>query len=186
MNDESSGFDSRPKRSHSSSRAFTLLELLISIAILGILVTVGILSYGPLIGRAQAYRCMGNMKSLHVSFAAYVKDNAQWPQAPEDLYEAQDDGPLEDWWIEALTPYGGEPRVWECPTIKRIVDQTSKNGRPKMHYQPTPFDAKPFTPFRWANQPWLVEIGNMHGRGAHIIFPDGSIRVMDDIVKFED
>jgi prepilin-type processing-associated H-X9-DG protein len=31
-------------------------------------------------------------------------------------------------------------------------------------------------------QPWLIEIGNMHGHGANICFPDGSIRTMNDVI----
>ncbi len=165
--------------------AFSLLELLVAIAILGVLVTGSILAYGPLLSRADSYRCMGNLRSLHVTFSSYIKDNAHWPQAPEDLWDAVNEDALEDWWIETMTPYGGEQRVWQCPTIARQIRKVSDEGRPKIHYDPTPFDNKPFTPYRW-NQPWLIESGNMHGRGAHIIFPDGSIRVMDDIVKFED
>ena len=33
-----------------------------------------------------------------------------------------------------------------------------------------------------STQPWLIEIGNMHGRGAQACFPDGSIRSMDQLV----
>jgi prepilin-type N-terminal cleavage/methylation domain-containing protein len=167
-----------------SCSGLTLIELLAATAIVGLLALAAILSYRPLIAKADSARCMANMRSLQVSLASYIQDKGQWPQPPEGLWEAEDEGPYEDWWIENLTPYGGEPRVWQCPTIARLVAKTSPDGRPRMHYAPTPFDEKPFTPFRWATQPWLIEIGNMHGRGAHIIFPDGSIRVMDDIVKF--
>jgi len=166
-------------------RAFTLLELLVSVAILGILITGSFIAYGPLLNKADSYRCIGNLRSLHVTFSSYIKDNAQWPQAPEALWEAENDDALEDWWIETMTPYGGEERVWQCPTIARQIRKVSDEGRPKVHYDPTPFDEKPFTPYRW-NQPWLTETGNMHGRGAQMIFPDGSIRVMDDIVTFPD
>ena len=65
---------------------------------------------------------------------------------------------------------------WRCACLR-------PDGRPLLHYTPAMFDESPYTPYRWPNQPWLSEIGNMHGRGALMCFPDGSIRAMDDVVK---
>jgi type II secretory pathway pseudopilin PulG len=160
---------------------FSIVELTASVVIFSVLLVAAILSYGPILAKADAMRCMGNMRSLHTSLAAFVHDNAHWPQEPDELWEGDNEGASEDWWIETLTPYGGEEGVWKCPTLNR---QLRKEGetRPRAHYSPTRFDEKPFTPFRWSTQPWLVEIGNMHGRGAHIIFPDGSIRVMSEFL----
>lgn len=152
------------------------------IGILGVLLITGFVAYRPLLMRAEAGRCMATMRSLHVSFSDYIRDQGRWPQVPEEVWDAEDDAVLEDWWIETMKPYGVAERDWQCPTIKRTVQNASEEGRPKVHYAPTPFDDKPFTPYRWGTQPWFVEIGNAHGRGAHILFPDGSIKVMDDFV----
>lgn len=123
---------------------------------------------------------MSNMRSLHVSLSAYIQDHAQWPQEPEELWESPNEDASEDWWIETLTPYGGDESVWQCPTIARQIRAQSEDGRPRAHYAPTSFDEGTLTPYRWSTQPWLVEIGNIHGRGAHLLFPDGSIRVMSE------
>lgn len=170
----------------SGSPAFTFIELLACLAILGFLVSVTALSWPKLMASAASVRCLGNMRSLHVSLGSYVHDVGHWPQIPEGIDTAAaggDDSTYEDWWLNELKNYGGTPEVWQCPTIQRLVAQKAKDGRPKLHYVPTPFDAQSITPYRWSTQPWLIEIGNMHGRGAHICFPDGSIRTMDDILK---
>jgi prepilin-type N-terminal cleavage/methylation domain-containing protein len=165
---------------HSERCGFTLMEILVALGVLAVLVIVSLVAYKPLLARADAGRCMANMRGLHVVLSAYIQDRAQWPQEPRDLWEGDNEAAVEDWWIEELKPYGAEERVWQCPTLAR--QQRSAADAQRMHYAPTRFDARPFTPFRWAKQPWLIEIGNMHGRGAHILFPDGSIRVMSDFV----
>lgn len=58
----------------------------------------------------------------------------------------------------------------------------SKDRRPRIHYTPTMFDDKQGTPYKWPKQPWLIEIGDMHGNGALAGFPDGSTRAINDIL----
>ncbi len=81
-----------------------------------------------------------------------------------------------------MKPYVDTEKAWKCPSVERLISKRRPDGRPKMHYTPSMFDPAPNAPYRWSTQPWLVEIGNMHGRGANILFPDGSIRPMDDVV----
>ena len=163
------------------SKGITLIEIVAVIAILGILAVMIFAATGSLPMRAEGPRCMANMRSLQVMLAASIQDQGHWPQEPIDEIGNNEDA-YEDWWIKEMEPYGANPEVWMCPSIKRMVTLKSKDGRPKIHYTPTMFDANPATPYRWSTQPWLIEIGNMHGRGAHICFPDGSIRPMDDVV----
>lgn len=162
---------------------FTLVELLASIAILGILLALAVMVWPKNVVLAEKVKCIGNMRSLQASLAAYVQDVGHWPQMPAEMDTSPDDSNYEDWWLNELAPYGGSPEVWMCPTIKRLVCSKNANGRPKIHYTPTMFDDKPMTPYKWRTQPWLIEIGNMHGHGANICFPDGSIRTMDDVIK---
>jgi type II secretory pathway pseudopilin PulG len=161
---------------------FTLIELIAVIAVIIVLAVVSFVAYQKLIVRADAVQCMANMKSLHSSLASYVQSKQQWPQPPQELNEPGMEDPLEDWWIETLLPYGATVATWQCPTVGRTLNRSDKVERPRIHYAPTPFDAGELTPYRWSNQPWLVELGNIHGNGAYILFPDGSIRVMNDIV----
>lgn len=157
--------------------AFTMVELLVTIGIVAILASLLVVGWPTVLSSAANARCLGNMKSLHVSLSSRVQDLGHWPQVPEDL-EVSD---AEDWWLSELKDYGGAPEVWQCPVIQRQITSAGSDGRPKIHYSPTRFDEKPGTPYRWSTQPWLIEIGNMHGRGANICFPDGSIRPMIEV-----
>lgn len=165
-----------------SVRGYTILEILAVVVVLSILATLGFVVWERLPMQAEMPRCAANMRSLQVALAAYVQDVGHWPQEPVDELGNNEDA-YEDWWIEALRPYGAEESMWMCPTIKRLVTNKSKDGRPKVHYTPTMFDARPATPYRWPTQPWLIEIGNMHGKGALICYPDGSIRSMDEVLS---
>ena len=66
--------------------------------------------------------------------------------------------------------------AWICPSDRsqeRVLTQAENTDR-KGSYAISPFDDKPQTPFRW-NQPWALERGNLHGKGAHMLMPDGSV-----------
>jgi hypothetical protein len=122
------------------------------------------------------------MRSIHTALAAAVSDKGHWPQEKEETWMVNRNA-YEDWWIETLKPYGIGEESWRCPTIYRTVTKRTDENRPKLHYTPTMFDNKPLTPYKWSTQPWLIEIGNMHGRGALMCFPDGSIRSMDEVMQ---
>lgn|GEM_PF-573507 len=164
--------------------AFSLVELSIAIGIIAVLTTLVIVGWPKILASSETARCMENMRSLHISLNSYVQDIGHWPQVPEeiDVSSDQNDSEYEDWWLNELKNYGATEEVWRCPTIKRTVSNKKPNGRPKLTYTPTPFDNSPFTPYRWSSQPWLVETGNMHGNGALLCFPDGSIKTIDDVV----
>ncbi len=165
-----------------SLSAFTLVEVVIVAGLIAVLATIASFSYPPLIAKAENAQCLTNMKALHTALNAYMQDKGQWPQEPADLWENGKNEALEDWWIAALEPYGAPVETWRCPTIFRALQKNDPHQRPKTHYMPSKFGPEQMAPFRWATQPWLIEIGNMHGRGGNICFPDGSIRQMDDFL----
>jgi prepilin-type N-terminal cleavage/methylation domain-containing protein len=162
-------------------RGMTLTEILVTVSVLAILagIVFNVVPYAR--EKAEGTKCAQNMRSLYVSLSSYIQEQGHWPQEPEEVGDSPNT--LEDWWLEELKPYGGTKEVWRCPTIYRRISSKNPDGRPLLHYTPAMFDESPYTPYRWPNQPWLSEIGNMHGRGALICFPDGSIRAMDDVVK---
>jgi len=161
-------------------QGITFIEILAVVAIIAILASLFFVVNNNLPAQAEGPQCIMHMKSLQTSLAAYLQDVGHWPQEPVEQ-TGESVSAYEDWWLKELAPYGGTPEVWMCPTIKRLVSNKSSDGRPKIHYTPTMFDEIPGTPYRWSTQPWLIEIGNMHGHGALICYPDGSIRAMDDV-----
>lgn len=167
----------------SSNKGFSLVELLVGIVIILILASLVMLAVPFIRDRAEAVKCGNNIRQLQVAFAAAVQDKGHWPQEPKEIWESSDQDLYEDWLIEEMKPYGIIEKTWLCPTIHRKISAKDKDGRPKIHYTPTMFDANPGTPYKWPKQPWLVEIGNMHGAGALMAFPDGSTRAINEVLK---
>jgi type II secretory pathway pseudopilin PulG len=155
--------------------AFTLLEILATVILLGILFALFTPSLRDYLRRADEVRCTANLRALNISLRGYLQDHkAIWPQGPSLNEERK----WEHFWLSTLKPYGISPRVWKCPTIERSFVQSGapEEKRPKLHYIPTMFTAEPDIANRWATQPWLIERGDAHGQGPLICFPDGSVK----------
>ena len=162
-------------------RAFTLLEVLAAIAILGILAALLIPNLSALTNSAREAQCMANMRTIHLGLATYLNDHSNiWPQGPspaeEDLWS--------EFWLQTLKPYHVVAETWRCPSITAMIK--NRNGadaeNPLLHYLPTIFDSQPGTAYKWPTQPWLIERANAHGRGALICFPDGSVKPLSKVL----
>ena len=156
--------------------AFTLLELLIVLVIIGILATLTLPVISTLRARAQRVQCMANLRSLYVAAELCVQQNGGWPQiAMSDSDTAETD--YANAWIAALAPFGPTQKTWICPTIQNLLGNPdfSDPNNVRVDYVATTFDDKPTTPHQWPRQPWFAEVGDVHGHGNLIIFTDGSI-----------
>ncbi len=149
------------------------------IAILGILVTLTAPTLWTLRDRVTKIVCAGHLRSLHCSLGAYLNDNEQWPQCPEDLTQSGED----QFWINALNDYGAPENVWKCPSIAQRMEKDTTPDAQKIHYTPTQFDENPLTPRKWASMPWLIEISDVHGGGNLLIRTDGSVRTIQEAMK---
>ena len=165
----------------SPKRGFTLLELMLSLAIIAVLVTMMFALVGGLRKRAESAACMANMKTLFAGLGSYTMEYRHWPQPPIDSLGEEDK--FWEFWFGILEEYDVRKETWICPTYARlsaVEDEEDKKGT----YLPTGFDASsPRTPYKFANQPWLMEIGNHHGKGPLVIYPDGSIRPFSIVAK---
>jgi competence protein ComGC len=56
-------------------KAFTIIELLIVIAIIMALVALVVPAYGDLLGRVRGIQCQGNLRKLHAGFVMYTRDH---------------------------------------------------------------------------------------------------------------
>jgi len=159
-----------------SNSGFTVLELVIVIAILAILAVFSIPVFSKLRARAQRAQCAANLKSLAVGANLYLHENNDiWPQIPVAVGQASEE--YANAWIAALEPFGITRKTWICPTIQSGLQNPDywATDNTRIDYFATPFDDKPGTSHQWPRQPWFVERGDVHGNGNLIIFTDGSI-----------
>jgi prepilin-type N-terminal cleavage/methylation domain-containing protein len=157
--------------------AFTLLELLVTIFVIGILIVLALPIYSKLVARAQRVQCMANLKNLSVAAEQYIQQNGSWPQITPS---SEDEGGMQDYarsWIAALKPFNVTEKTWICPTIQNLRGNPDyfQAENVRVDYAAMPFDDKPITPHQWPRQPWFIETGDVHGNGNLIIFTDGSI-----------
>ncbi len=151
------------------------------IVIIITLASILIISFEPVRARAEATRCMANLRGLHSGFALYTQEKGRWPQIGEVV--SKDSELSARFWRSELRPYVGN-KVWECPTYVRHLGENPEERAqaPKLHYAPTQFDGLAFTPYKWPKMPWAIEVGNFHGSGSLVLFPDGSIKSMDEVL----
>lgn len=161
-------FPVRPPRG-----GFTVVELLIAIAILGILAALVFPNYQGIVLQAQKAVCKSHMRAIHVALGNYLQDHKNvWPQGPYP----RDKQAWETFWLATLKPYDISENTWQCPTLKRALANSEGN---QLHYTPSMFDATPGIARRWSTQPWLIERFGAHPGGPLVVFPDGSIKSMD-------
>lgn len=171
-----------PRTAHRGSRmGFTLVELVVVVTIILTLACMFIMSFEPLRDRADSAACAANLRSLHVGFALFTQEHGHWPQMGEDAAASREASA--EFWEMALSAYVGK-KVWECPTYVRHLgaNPEERAKAPRLHYSPTRFDALAFTPYKWPQMPWVTEVGSFHGSGNLILFADGSVQSLDQVL----
>jgi prepilin-type N-terminal cleavage/methylation domain-containing protein len=177
----------QPILRNARSAGVTLLEVLTVIVVIAILATMLLPAFSGIISQMERSRCTANLRALYMATAIYVQDHRQWPQIPvyEDAGSSNNEYDLA--WIAALKPYKISEKVWHCPTVEKVIElqQPLPSGevrKERIDYFATPFDDKEVTPHRWPTQPWFIERGAVHGAGNLIIFTDGSVSGMDELL----
>ncbi len=115
-----------------------MIELIIVIAIIGLLATVAMPEMTKTIDRARSVGCMGNLRQIGVAVTAYVADNDGKypliePNPDQPVYpEDEKDGPQAKPLLEELEPYGVNKQVLKCPSDKTFFAErgTSYQWRP--------------------------------------------------------
>lgn len=169
-----------PGRVRLNRSGLTLLELMTVLVVISILVVVLAPGVSFLQARAQKAQCIGNLRSLHVATGSYMQDNQHWPQISGNGYQ---DKTVAGLWLAALAPYGLSQINWVCPTVQRELHapDLADPENVRVDYLAMPFGTQPRAPYLYARQPWFIEVGNVHGNGQEIIFPDGHIEEALDL-----
>ena len=114
----------------SSPKAFTLIELMVVIAIIGCLISLLMPSLVAVRQKADSLKCVSNMRQIGVSALLYVNDHGQrtptiepWPSDP--VYSPSDGAQTI---AQALGPYGATTAVLQCPSDLKGPNYFAKEG----------------------------------------------------------
>jgi len=95
-------------------RGFTLLELLISIAIIAVLLGILVPSVSIVRARADSTNCLGNLRSLGVALSSYLAENQMtMPTMKAARADKTEEVAVID---NTLDVYVNSPRVFLCPS----------------------------------------------------------------------
>ncbi len=139
-----------------ATRAFTLLELLIVIAILALLAALLFPVFARTREKARSGVCLTNLRQIGMAVAEYAQDYDElYPYGadPVDKYslawgvDPTRDALLKDMPLlhQILMPYCKEVGIWRCPSdtgYEQLLDLPDPNGGPlQMRAQPSAFEA---------------------------------------------
>ncbi|MEI6034896.1 MAG: prepilin-type N-terminal cleavage/methylation domain-containing protein [Verrucomicrobiae bacterium] len=122
---------------------FTLVELIVVIAIIGLLSSLLLPQVGKFQSRAQSVVCMNNLRQIGVGVLSYVGDNNYEypviePNAQNPVYPpTTGDDPTEveaKPMLDVLGPYGVTDSVLKCPTDLKGLNWYAKSD-PHTSYQ---------------------------------------------------
>jgi len=126
-------------------RAFSLIELLVVIGIIGLLTAVLVAALGASRERARTLKCASNLRQLAIALRTYEADHGEFPYGfrppilGEDPTAFAGSGydPSGLWWLNCITPYQrsemrGQSILW-CPSTK-IVGTRHKNNVLRANY----------------------------------------------------
>jgi prepilin-type processing-associated H-X9-DG protein/prepilin-type N-terminal cleavage/methylation domain-containing protein len=116
-----------------ASRAFTLIELLTVIAIIGVLAAILIPTVGRVRENARATQCSSNLRQLGAAFNLYAADNHGLYPNPRKSTGTPGSNPKGSSWQPEISPYvlrdqnlgqvkstGAETNIAHCPSYDRL------------------------------------------------------------------
>ncbi len=179
--------------------AFTLLELLVVVAIIGLLAALGFSVASSAMRQSKATKCLNSLRQVGVATRAYVNDNGG--RMPDTSHARAADGTSLSW-VNTLSAYLGANFIGRCPanTVSRadvtygwndLLVETGGTGIPSARCQ-TPgstlavaeaADTYTSEHFHFAGARNRITFNQFkssvaverHGQGANYLFVDGHI-----------
>lgn len=87
-------------------RGFTLVELLVVIAVIAILASLLLPALAKAKGRAHTISCLNNLRQIGLATQVYLQDNNE--ELPQSRHQTNS-------WVASLIPYTGTTNIYRCP-----------------------------------------------------------------------
>ena len=133
--------------------------------------------------RAQGAACTQNLRALYTATSSYLNaSGGVWPQIPYTSQKREENARA---WHDLLKPYGLDWINWICPSVQSTIGNpdVTKFKMNRSDYAAMPFDAKPNTAHRWANQPWFAERQAVHVGGNLIVTSNGAVMTLSEAAQ---
>lgn len=175
------------KRALPGSGGFTLVELMVTIAIVAALAGLIMPAVGKSVKRANSIACMNNLRQIGVCGLLYAADNNQKfpviePWSSNPIYEPEDGAKTIS---EVFEPYGLTERSLACrDDVAGPDNYFAKEGSSYQWFPGASGQNLQNVKLSWGNMPEGVKLSqllvafdytNIHGGKSNILFGDGHV-----------
>ncbi len=106
-------------------RGFTLVEMLIVVAIIATLVAIGFPMTRSVIAKSREATCLNNLRSLGVALRSHIQEHGNiMPDLKAGRASKNEDIPVLD---IALLPYLGSPEAFRCPEDHKEFEKSGSS-----------------------------------------------------------
>lgn len=101
-----------------NSKGFTILEILIAVAIIGLLTIIAIPTLSMMTARGQSTQCLSNLRQIGVALNLYLGDHdMEMPSLLAGRRSLNEEGPVMD---QVLAAYLDDLSVFQCPADRSL------------------------------------------------------------------
>lgn len=191
------------RKSRTVLQAFSLLEVLLVIAIMILLAALLLPTINQVKERGRQTTCLSNLRQIGMAIALYTEDNSD--TLPIGAYNSQSATPTMQWdfsWHNEILPYlQGKSGVLLCPSVGQPSDyRTSYGANPWVitYYASLPeatvlhpsavvavaehqTDDWNCAPWSWQYDPKHTYLTPRHGDRTEVLFLDGRVQTMEPL-----
>ena len=147
-------------------RAFTLIELLIVIAIIAILAGILLPVFAKARERARRIECVSNLRQIGMGVGEYIQDwggRYPWAQRAANVSSG-----LRPALVQTVEPYGVEPETWKCPSD---IGEIFLTDPATFHEKTVPFYriGESVSSYSYAGVGWGRKYGQLAGRFTYVV-----------------